>query len=133
MGILSAMPLMKHNSDVNQTNIHDTPLLLSVVLCLCGWCGLTGMIALHVYFITTNQTTIEYYGNTKRMDEAKTVGEKWVNQFDCGSERANIDWMLGKSSHLAFLLFPGGTTLLGDGTLFPIKRELSIQQLEEFV
>lgn len=134
MGVLSAIPLLKPlNQSTNQSNSHDTPLLLSVVLCLCGWCGLTGMIMLHAYFSTSNQTTIEYYANTKRMDEAKSVGEKWLNQYDCGSEQANIDWMLGKSSHIAYLLLPGGTKLIGDGTWFPVKREMSVQQLEEFV
>ena len=68
----------------------NSMLLFVAVLCVSVCFALTLFIGWHAYLVSTNQTTIEFYGNRFDAYDARQQGEPWRNEYDLGC-RANLE------------------------------------------
>ncbi|KAK9070557.1 hypothetical protein SSX86_010959 [Deinandra increscens subsp. villosa] len=78
---------------------------------LLGW---------HIYLLTHNMTTIEYYEGTRAVWLAKKSGQIYKHLYDVGVYR-NITMILGP--HMLKWLWPSASGHVKDGTSFPTVRD----------
>eukprot|EP01116_Phalansterium_solitarium_P000849 TRINITY_DN10698_c0_g1_i1.p1 TRINITY_DN10698_c0_g1~~TRINITY_DN10698_c0_g1_i1.p1 ORF type:complete len:322 (-),score=67.46 TRINITY_DN10698_c0_g1_i1:2-967(-) len=90
------------------------------------------MLGWHVYLCLTNQTTIEFYFNRFKKNEAKLRGEVWHNDFDLGIAK-NVEMFFGLrdvGAHRWWLwLLPSVRPAQGDGMHYLRRHEYVKTQL----
>ncbi|KAK1432126.1 hypothetical protein QVD17_09017 [Tagetes erecta] len=79
---------------------------------LLGW---------HIYLLTHNMTTIEYYEGTRAVWLAKKSGQVYKHPYDVGVYR-NLTMILGP--HMLKWLWPFASSHLKEGTSFPSVRDI---------
>jgi len=112
------LPLFDHHRRHDQVVVFTFVLTLSVLFAL----GL--FITWHLYLITTNQTTIEFYSNKMDASDARRRGERWYNPFSVGA-RKNFEQVFGMSRNICSWLLPSRKPPPGDGCDFPINPRCS--------
>jgi palmitoyltransferase len=81
------------------------------------------MLGWHLYLVLTGQTTIEFYFNRYKAQQAKYRGEIYQNEFDLGIKK-NWELFFGKGRYWFSFLFPYCTKVPGDGQSFPTRADL---------
>jgi hypothetical protein len=101
-------------------------IFFTFVLASAAFFAVGGLLALHTYLITTNQSTIEMHDNKAAAKLAKEQGELWVNPYDLGW-RKNFESVLGANRFPALphviVVFPGCVVWPSDGTKFPTNQQ----------
>jgi len=113
--ILTRGPITKGHTYVVMSFILAFSVSIAVGM-LLGW---------HVYLVVTAQTTIEWYGNRVRADEAKKQMRKFVNEWDVGWLE-NTAVVLGSAPdpfQVVWWFMPTLKPPLGDGTSFKVRSE----------
>ena len=114
-----------------RVDMSDSVLFFALVVATGGWCGLTGMLAVHGWLVATGQTTIEMYVNGKRAEERKkragttaaAVAGWWpVHEYDVGLRR-NVEAMLGRGRWLVSSFLPGGASMVGNGLWYETRED----------
>jgi len=134
--VLPCLLKVKHDSITGlsrgvRVDVSDSTLFFALVVAIGGWCGLTGMLAVHGWLVVTGQTTIEMYVNGKRAEErvkrgggGKEGGGGWwpVHEYDVGVRR-NVEAMLGRGRWLVSSFLPGGATMMGNGLWYETRED----------
>ncbi|GMG99423.1 hypothetical protein Nepgr_001263 [Nepenthes gracilis] len=92
--------------------------VLMVGLCM----SLITLLAWHIYLVTHNMTTIEYYEGLRTAWLARKSGQSYRHLYDVGAYR-NITLILGQN--MLKWLCPVSVSHLKDGTDFPTTRDSS--------
>eukprot|EP01065_Artemidia_motanka_P015634 TRINITY_DN19377_c0_g1_i1.p1 TRINITY_DN19377_c0_g1~~TRINITY_DN19377_c0_g1_i1.p1 ORF type:complete len:300 (+),score=90.55 TRINITY_DN19377_c0_g1_i1:121-1020(+) len=99
----------------------------SVVVCfvvcaaLCVVIG--GFLVWSGHLALTNQTTIEYLANRQRM--RREQGHPFINPFDCGTTRRNVQQLVGPFRWAFQAILPSATPLDLDGHHWPQCTDFS--------
>ena len=117
-----------------RVDLSDSVPFFALVVATGGWCGLSGMLAIHAWLVATGQTTLEMYVNGRRAEDrrkrisssggkAATGGGWWpVHQYDVGVRR-NMEAMLGRGRWAVSGFLPGGATMMGNGLWFETRED----------
>jgi len=101
----------------------------AVEFCMLLCCSVTvavgGMLIWHLYLISTQQTTIEFYQNAVMKRAAKKRNMTWVNPYDV-SLSSNFDGVFGHNSLPWRWLMPSTTPPPGNGISFTIRSDVRI-------
>ncbi|KAL8166852.1 hypothetical protein V2J09_008351 [Rumex salicifolius] len=84
------------------------------------WITLVTLLGWHIYLLSHNMTTIEYYEALRCAWLARKTGQSYRHPFDVGIYK-NITAILGPN--MLIWLFPTATNHLKDGTGFRVSRD----------
>lgn len=92
-------------------------LTLSFAVCVALGIAISALFAWHVYLLLTNQTSIEYMGNSSERSYGRHRGQVFRNPYDLGWRR-NLASVFGSDSPFRWMLPHAVAT--GDGRRFDV-------------
>jgi len=103
------------------TQVNDAVCLFVLILCGASFLAVAAMLALHLYLILTNQSTIELYYNRRQNYLMQRRGELYENPYDLGHKK-NFQSVFGVRRFWFSWLLPGKIAI-GDGLTFTTRDD----------
>eukprot|EP00933_Yihiella_yeosuensis_P033078 TRINITY_DN26782_c0_g1_i1.p1 TRINITY_DN26782_c0_g1~~TRINITY_DN26782_c0_g1_i1.p1 ORF type:complete len:356 (+),score=41.41 TRINITY_DN26782_c0_g1_i1:87-1070(+) len=106
-------------------NFNDIQLVaVSWLMALCIFLALSCLGGFHVYLVLTNQTTIEFHGNSRSKEAEQRKGKLYRNPYDLGRSK-NFQQVFGPNNfcHFIWMMPYLARRPVGDGMSFPTMSE----------
>jgi len=94
--------------------------VLFAISVLLGW---------HVFLVASGQTTIEYYANKNKANQARFRGGAYFNDYDLGMTR-NFEGIFGKTSYPLQWMMPSSREPPGDGMNWQTCKTAFLDQFD---